>query len=65
MSAGTVCQVPVHREQWVVLQRNARCSAFDGYRQMWSPYSEILYQPYEQGKFPLRPSARPDAQVSR
>jgi hypothetical protein len=25
----------------VVVQRHSRCSAFDGYRVMWSPYSGL------------------------
>jgi len=30
-----------HAKWIVVIARNSRCSAFDGYRPMWSPYSEL------------------------
>lgn len=26
---------------WEVIQRNQRCSAFDGYQRMWSPNSDV------------------------
>lgn len=32
---------PVAHRRWVVVRRNARCSAFDGYRHKWSPYSDV------------------------
>ncbi len=32
----------------VVLQRNERCSAFDGYRRKWSAYSELYCSACEQ-----------------
>ena len=32
---------PVEDRNWVVLCRNFRCSAFDGYRVMYSDYSEV------------------------
>lgn len=44
MSQGIACRCgehkkPVKERRWVVLQRNQRCSAFDGYRVMSSDYS--------------------------
>ena len=46
MSQGTSCKCPeskkpIKERRWVVLQRNSRCSAFDGYRQMFSDYSAV------------------------
>jgi hypothetical protein len=42
MSQGVFCRNPVeHRSCWTVIQRHSRCSAFDGYRHMWSPYSAV------------------------
>lgn len=46
MSQGISCKCPegkkpVHERRWVVLQRNGRCSAFDGYQHMYSDYSAI------------------------
>jgi len=46
MSQGTSCKCPeskkpVKDRRWVVLQRNSRCSAFDGYRPMFSDYSAV------------------------
>lgn len=43
MSQGTACHVREHREQgrWVVLQRHCNRSAFNGWRETWSHYSEI------------------------
>lgn len=39
MSQGISCKIKAHRPFWYVTQRNARCSAFDGYRVMSSDYS--------------------------
>lgn len=46
MSQGRACQCGEHRKpikerRWIVLQRNQRCSAFDGYRPMFSDYSAV------------------------
>ena len=46
MSQGIACRCgehlkPVKERRWVVLQRNARCSAFDGYHVMSSDYSAV------------------------
>lgn len=46
MSQGVSCKCPegkrpISERRWVVLQRNSRCSAFDGYRQMFSDYSAV------------------------
>jgi hypothetical protein len=30
-----------HTPWIVVIRRNSRCSAFEGYRRKWSPYSEL------------------------
>jgi hypothetical protein len=30
------------RKNWYVARRNSRCSAFDGYRVKWSPYSTVI-----------------------
>lgn len=27
--------------RWLVVRRNSRCSAFEGYRHAWSPYSDV------------------------
>lgn len=46
MSQGTSCKCgeqlkPARERRWVVLQRNSRCSAFDGYQHMFSDYSAV------------------------
>jgi hypothetical protein len=46
MSQGISCKCgehkkPVDQRRWFVLQRNSRCSAFDGYRSMFSDYSAV------------------------
>lgn len=41
MSAGVACRVPAHRPAWRVTQRLSNRSAFNGYRQTPSAYSEI------------------------
>lgn len=46
MSGGTVCKCPeskkpIAERAWVVYQRNQRCSAFDGYRVMYSEWSAV------------------------
>lgn len=46
MSQGYSCRCgeqrkPVKERRWVVLQRQGRCSAFDGYRWMPSDYSAV------------------------
>lgn len=46
MSQGAACKCPESKKpaaqrHWVVLQRNSRCSAFDGYRSMFSAYSAV------------------------
>jgi hypothetical protein len=33
---------PVEKRRWFVIQRNRRCSAFDGYRTMSSDYSCVV-----------------------
>ncbi len=33
---------PASERRWRVTQRHSRCSAFDGYRHMWSPYSAVI-----------------------
>ena len=32
---------PIESRRWFVIQRNARCSAFDGYRVMYSDWSAV------------------------
>lgn len=44
MSQGASCKCPeskkpIAERAWIVIQRNSRCSAFDGYRKMFSPFS--------------------------
>lgn len=44
MSQGVSCKCPEHKKpaaerNWVVLQRNGNCSAFNGYRWQSSDYS--------------------------
>jgi hypothetical protein len=42
MSQGVFCVAPrAHRAHWDVVQRNSRCSAFDGYQHRWSTYSAV------------------------
>jgi len=46
MSQGVSCKCaehkkPVSERRWVVIQRNSRCSAFDGYQHMSSDYSAV------------------------
>lgn len=47
MTQGKSCTCPnrnldIYRAcHWRVLVRNSRCSAFEGYQQMWSPYSLV------------------------
>lgn len=47
MSQGTACKCSeskkkVEERAWYVVQRNSRCSAFDGYRSMYSDYSAVM-----------------------
>lgn len=46
MSQGYSCKCPESKKpvadrNWVVVQRNCRCSAFDGYHPMYSDYSAV------------------------
>jgi len=46
MSQGIACKCPERNRpldvrRWVVLQRNANCSAFNGYRRQCSDYSSV------------------------
>lgn len=46
MSQGTSCKCPeskkpMRERRWFVLQRNSRCSAFDGYQHRFSDYSAV------------------------
>lgn len=47
MSVSFSCHCPERRKspkkrKWRVIQRNCRCSAFDGYRQKYSDYSSVV-----------------------
>lgn len=45
VSFGCHCperQKPVAERRWFVIQRNCRCSAFDGYRTMRSAWSSVV-----------------------
>lgn len=41
MSQGISCKDKSHKKDWVVTQRNANASAFNGYHSQWSEYSAV------------------------